>query len=62
MTSGSFNPFAPMPGFGSAPRPNSVDATVLRIREINEKLLATSTEAGRVAIDAYVNAARENLK
>lgn len=56
MTSGSFNPFTP--GFGSArpPRPTSVDATVARIRELNEKLLATSTEAGRVAIDAYANA------
>lgn len=56
MTSGSFNPFAP--GFGSMNplQPVSVDTTVLRIREINEKLLASSKGAGRAAIDAYANA------
>jgi hypothetical protein len=58
MTSGSFNPFTPMQGFGSVspPRPMTVDATVQRIRDINEKLIASSKGAGRAAIDAYANA------
>jgi hypothetical protein len=50
MTARSFKPeFAQ---FDSA----TIEATITRIQELNERLIGSSKTAGRVALDAYENA------
>jgi|SRR5690349_16928143 hypothetical protein len=41
--------------------PAAIEATVTRIRELNERLIESSKNAGRVALDAYENALKSML-
>jgi hypothetical protein len=50
MTASSFTP--EFPQFDAA----TIEATITRIQELNERLIESSKNAGRVALDAYESA------
>jgi hypothetical protein len=57
MVFNSYKPFGQFPQFGVT----DADASVARIRDMNERLIESSKKAGRVALDTYEHALRSML-